>query len=180
MCLHVIADRLGNARLETAFVRAAGGGANAVHIRTDAFVGRFRPLQRHFHLLAVVAGEKKWRLRHGRLLPLGDQPPQELRNAARMGQIERLLGDVVLERDGEAAVDIGHVLQVGLDQVRIELGRLEDLVVRLEVDDGAVAAEGPYFFQLGGRLAALEGLLPLAAVAADGGDELFGKGIDHR
>ena len=97
-----------------------------------------------------------------------------------MRQVERLLGDLVLEGDLQAAVDVGHVLQVGLDQVRVELRGLEDVRVRLEVDGRAVAAERAELFQLARRLAALEGLLPLEAVAADGGDELLRQGIDDR
>ena len=54
----------------------------------------------------------------------------------------------------------------------IELRGLEDFRVGLEVDDRAVAAEGAELLQSARRLAALEGLLPLEAVAADGGDEL--------
>ena len=91
-----------------------------------------------------------------------------------------LLGHLVLEGDLQAAVDVRHVLQVALDQVGVELRGLEDVRVRLEVDGGAVAAEGADLFQLAGRLAALEGLLPLEAVAADGGDELLRQGVDDR
>ena len=40
--------------------------------------------------------------------------------------------------------------------------------------------KGPSFLELGGGLAALEGLLPLEAVAADGGDELLRQGVDDR
>ena len=39
---------------------------------------------------------------------------------------------------------------------------------------------GAELLQLAGRLAALERLLPLEAVAADGGDELARQGVDDR
>jgi hypothetical protein len=59
---------------------------------------------------------------------------------------------------------------VGLDDLRVEVRRLEDVGVRLEGDDGAVAAERADLLQLAGGLAAAVGALPLEAVAADGGD----------
>src|SRR5262249_7999451 len=59
-----------------------------------------------------------------------------------------------------------------------EVRRLEDLRVRLEVDERAVAAEGADLLDAGGRLAAPVGLPVLAAVAADGGDELLRQGVD--
>ena len=93
-----------------------------------------------------------------------------------MGQLEGFLGDVVLESDLQPAMDVRHVLQVGLDQVRVELRRLENLRIRLEVDGGTVAAKRAELFQLARRVAALEGLFPFVAVTANGGDELASTG----
>ena len=57
--LHEVADGLGDAALEAALVRAAGGRADAVDVGADRLVGGFRPLQGDFHLLAVAAGSVK-------------------------------------------------------------------------------------------------------------------------
>ena len=61
-------------------------------------------------------------------------------------------------------------------QLGVELRRLENVGVRLEIDGRAVAAEGADLFQLAGRLAALERLLPLEAVAANRGDRACATG----
>src|SRR5690349_21631639 len=97
-----------------------------------------------------------------------------------MRQVVRLLGDLVLEGDLQAAVNVRHAFKVFADPFRIKLRRLEDVGVRLEVNSRAVAAEGGEFLQLPGRLAAAEVLPPLEAVAADGGDELARQGVDDR
>src|SRR5262249_54111268 len=103
---------------------------------------------------------------------------QELRDATGVGQVERLPGHLVLEGDLQSAVDVTHVLQAGLDDLRVEVRGLEDLRVGLEIDDRPVAAGGANFFKVRSRLAAPVGLPPLAAVGADGGDELLRQGVD--
>src|SRR5205823_2224528 len=71
-------------------------------------------------------------------------------------------------------------LQVRANQVRIELGGLEDLRVGLEVDGRAMAAKSPDLFELVGRFAPLERLPPFVAVAADGRDQLLRQRINDR
>jgi len=97
-----------------------------------------------------------------------------------MRQVERLFRDVVLERDLQAAVDVRHILQPALNHVGVELRRLENLGVRLEIDLGAVAAKRTELLQLRRDLAALERLLPLETVAANRGDKFLRQRVDHR
>ena len=148
--LHVVADRLDDAALEAVLVRAAGRGADAVDVGADRSrrstsvhcraTSIFSPLPcEQWNGVSVTAGF--WPSVTSRL--------QKLRDAAGMRQVERLLGDLVLEGDLQAAVDVGHVLEVGLDPVRVELRGLEDVRVGLEVDGGAVAAERAELFELG-------------------------------
>src|SRR5262249_45259325 len=102
----------------------------------------------------------------------GDEALQELRDAARMRQVMRLLGDLILEGDLQTAVDVRHAFQMFADPLGVKLRGFEDVGVRLEINGRAVAAEGAELFQSTGRLAAAKRLLPLETVAADGGHEL--------
>src|SRR5262245_60505548 len=81
--------------------------------------------------------------------------------AAGVGQVVRFAGGLVLEDDLQATMDVRHVLQVSLDDFRVEVRRLEDVGVRLEGDDRAVPAERANLLQVRCRFAALVDLPPL-------------------
>ncbi len=171
---------LADAGLEAVFVRAAGRGADAVDVGADRFIGRFGPLEGDFHLFAVVALDGERLLGDGGLLAVGDELGEEFRDTAGVGEVVRFAGDVVLERDLQAAVDVGHIFEVGFDLFGIEARGLKDVGVGLEGDDGAVAAKRADLLDGAGRFAALEFLLPLVAVSADHGDELLRQRVDDR
>ena len=143
MRLHVVADRLDDAALEAVLVRAAGDGADAVDVGAEASRRSIRSTAgRPPSSRRLPSSQVERRLGDGRLLPVGDELAEELGNAAGVRQVERFAGDLVLEGDLQAAVDVRHVLQVGLDQVGVEVRGLEDLRVGLEVDGRAVPAKG--------------------------------------
>ncbi len=84
--VHEIADRLDDAALEAALVGAARRGADAVDVGADRLVGRFGPLQGDLHLLAVaLRASVNGSLGDRRLLAVGDEPLQELRECRRDG-----------------------------------------------------------------------------------------------
>ena len=66
------------------------------------------------------------------------------------------------------------------DVVGVEFDRLEDGIVGLEIDRGAVPAKRADLFQLARRRSLGVGLLPLVTVAANGGDQLARQGVDDR
>ncbi len=178
--LDVVANRPADGVLQAAFVGASRRRADAVDVRAHRFVGRFRPLKRDLHLFAVVAGCGERSFRHRRLLAVNHEASQEFGDAAGVRQVERLFRHIVLEMNLQAAVDVRHVLQVVADEARVQLGRLEDVGVRLEIDAGSVSTEGAELLQLRRRFAAPERLLPLVAIAADGRHQLLGQGVDNR
>src|SRR5262249_1710523 len=61
-----------------------------------------------------------------------------------------------------------------------EVRGLEDFRVRLEINNRSMTPEGADLLQFAGGAAALERLLPLEAVAANGGDEFFRQSVNHR
>ena len=178
--LAVVLHGLADGGFQAVLVGAAAGGADAVDVGTDRLVGRFRPLKGALDPLAGVALDAEDRLGDGRLLGALDEFGEVLGDAAGVAELGRLAGQLVLEGDLQAGVDERHVFEPALERVRVEPGDLEDAVVRLEVDRRAVAPRRAGLLQLRQRHALGEGLHVLVAVAADGGDQLAGQGVDDR
>ena len=94
-------------------------------------------------------------------------------------ELELLLGDpLILERDGQALVEEGHLLQTTRDRVVVEVGGLEDLRVRPE-PDGRAGAPGVTALDELLRHGVVEVLDPVLAVALDVGLKMGRQGVDH-
>ena len=173
------AHRLDDGRPQPLLVGAALGGGDAVDVAADGLVGRLGPLQRRLDPDGLVLLGVERQRRGGGLAPVGHQLGQEVGDAALV--LEHLLGArrLVAEGDLQALVQERLGVQPEADGVDVEVLLAEDLRVGPEVDAGAGAPGRPTLLQLGGRLAPLVGLRPLAAVALDGGDQLLRQRVHH-
>ena len=79
--LDEVADRFADAGPQSAFVRAAGSGGNAVDIRANVFLGRFGPLQDEIDPGIFLPDEHERRVVHRLRVPLGDNLFQILDDA---------------------------------------------------------------------------------------------------
>ena len=86
---------------------------------------------------------------------------------------------LVVERDEDAAVQERELAQPLRQRVEAELGRLEDLRIRLERDLRAAAFGRAGHFQFAGRPPALVALLVDLSVAPDFEVERFRQRVDH-
>ena len=89
------------------------------------------------------------------------------------------LAGFVFKRNLDTFVQITDHLETLFDHLGIEFDLGEDRGVRMEVDLCAAAACRPDFFEAADRLALLEPHLPFGPVAANGGDQFLGQGVDH-
>src|SRR5262245_2111300 len=96
-----------------------------------------------------------------------------------MRQIVPFARDIVDKSNRQAAMNVRHVFEMGLDPLRAELDAAEDLGTGLKSDRRAVQARWLHLCQLGRLDAALEGLRPFMAVAMDRRDQLFRKSVDN-
>ena len=137
------------------------------------------PLQRDLDVDAVLLAVHVDRLVVDRRLVLvqildeGDDP-------AFVEELVRLAVALVVERDGDAAVQERELAQPLRERVEAEFRRLEDLRVGLERDLGAALLGRAGDLEIALRRAALVALLVDLAVAPDLEIELFGQRVDDR
>ncbi len=94
--------------------------------------------------------------------------------------VRRRVGALVAQRDGQALVEEGHLLQPAGQRHVVEVDGLEDVRVGPEGDRGAVLAGGGAALDRAGRLAVGVGLRPHVAVEVDLDLEPARQRVDHR
>src|SRR5262245_48438024 len=168
----VVAHRLREAGAEAVLVRPARRGRDAVHEGEDALVRRLGPRERGVQVeVVLLLVDREDLARERRRAALADDLP-EVRPEPVIVAIDGLrAGALVVELDGEAAVEIRLRLERLRDALRVEADVGEDLRVGTEEDRRAAAAPRTDLLERPGRLPTRELLLPLAAVAPDARDE---------
>ena len=170
-------------------MRAAVGGRDGVAVGGDEAVGVAEadrrpgdgPFQRAgFALALYTSGEDG-----GDGLQFAHALGQGVGQAA--GEVQRRLGGRLvgdaLRRAGPANLDAAEQIGLGprhAEQARGLEGRAdaENLLVRLEPDQGALLLRGADLLDRRLHMAAAEGLAPLEAVAPDGDVQAFRQGVD--
>ena len=152
----VVVDRPRQRRAEARQMRAAFVRVDVVGERIHRLGVAVVPLQRDLDVDAVLLAVHVDRLVVDGGLVLV-QILDERDDPAFVQELVRLAVALVVERDGDAAVEEGELAQTLGERVEAELGGLEDLRVRLEGDLGAA---------LLGRAGDLESRLRRAALVA--------------
>ena len=174
----VVIDGPRQGRAESRQVRAALGRRDGVHVRKHVFQVRLVVLEGalHFHTVALFHG-----VHHGGELGLGAiQVRYQLGDTAGVLEGLVLAAALVADRDDQAFVEIGDVVQPLRDRGGIKVGCGHHLPVGFEGDARAGLARAARFRQRRGLLAAGKPLLPRLAVAPDLHLQPLGQRVGHR
>ncbi len=153
-------------------------GRNAVDVAADVLVGGLGPLQHQLHLEPVLLFEREGRFVHGLGAALADDLLQVVGDA--FGVLEGVLlpCGLVVEDDLDAAMEKARHFEPLADDGGVELDFREDGRVGSKEHRRPAAARRASLLEAAGRLALLEGHLPLRPVAPDGGHELARERVD--
>ena len=154
-------------------------GVDVVREGVDRLGVAVVPLQRDLDVDAVLLAAHVDRL-VVRRRPVLIQILDERVDAAFVQEVVRLAVALVLDGDGDAAVQEGELPQPLRQGVEAVFDGLEDLRIRLERDLGAALLRGPGDLERDHRIAAVVGLLVDLAVAPDFQIQGLGQGVDDR
>jgi hypothetical protein len=144
-------------------------------------LGAVGPRQDELGARVLVVLQEEGLVVGGLPLVLGHHPREELLEALRVVEGQRLVPPGVLVVDGDLGVQEGLRLQQLLHPLGVEAGgHPEHRGVGAEVDAGAVAPAPAQLLELRGGLALGEGLGELRAVPGHPHRERLGEGVHHR